>query len=385
MRRLLILWAVFALAATACAQAPSGAASSASTGPQKITVGPETKGQLEAVLQKKATAVQRQDLTGYQSTIDLSRTTFRRCWQEAFDEYGRGSAPSWTTATRIVKIEPYLDTYVRAYVDEDNLGIARRYFRKDGDRWVLTEPRDEELGGDQKKTVDGVQLSYWGIDSDIVDIIGKEGVATRAFLQQHQRGDTRTPYALRIFPTRSAAGLQASCRVLGTAQINDPRDPYLRFFGVWLAPTLDQVSNDMRATMRHEGLHWLQDQFIPGISARLDWWLVEGWPDYVGGVDRTDSIKRGICGAAQVPTYKQLTDGASQGPDEKPEVQSLYYAYANSMIEYLYATYSKDAYWDLMTVYKAGVDPKVNLPAVLKVTPDEFRAGWLAFAKKKYC
>ncbi len=384
MRRLGFASAVLALLLAACVPAPT-APSAPSAGPVKVTVGPETKGELEAVLQKRTDAARRQDLSAFQSTIDLSRSTFRRCWTEAFEETGRGSAPSWVNSTKIVKVEAYLDTYVRAYVDEPGLGIARRYFRKDGGRWVLTEPKDDELGGEKKQTVDGLDLSYWGVDDDIIDVLAKEGLATRAFLQVNAHGATRTPFALRFFPTRSAAGLQAACRVLGTSQINDPRDPYLRFFGVWLNGSLDGVSDDMRATFKHEGLHWLQDQFIAGISARLDFWMVEGWPDYVGGVDRSGSLRRLICGGPAVPTYKQLADGPSREADTRPEVVSQYYGYANGMIEYLYAQFGKDAYWDLMSAYKDGVDPNVNLPKVIRVTPEQFREGWLAFAKKKYC
>jgi len=39
----------------------------------------------------------------------------------------------------------------------------------------------------------------------------------------------------------------------------------------------------------------------------------------------------------------------------------------------------------LMTVYQAGVDAKVNLPKVLKVSPDEFYSGWLIWVKQTYC
>jgi hypothetical protein len=55
------------------------------------------------------------------------------------------------------------------------------------------------------------------------------------------------------------------------------------------------------------------------------------------------------------------------------------------MVEYLYAQFGPDAYRELLIAYKAGVDPKVNYPLVLKTTPEEFYAGWLAFTKKKYC
>lgn len=383
LRRTTFALAVLAIVLAACTAATPTSPPGQSTGPEKVAVTAETKAELEAVLQKKADAVRRQDLSAFQSTIDLSRGTFRRCWTESFEQAGRGNAPAWTSATRIVKVEPYGDFYVRAYVEEGVLGVGRRYFRRDGGTWILSEPRDEELGGEKTKTVEGLALSYWGIDEDIIDVLGKEGLATRSFLMQRVRGQTRTPFALRFFPTRQSAGLQASCRTLGSSQINDPRDPYLRFFGVYLNPALNDVSEDMRATFKHEGLHWLQDQFIAGITARLDWWLVEGWPDYVSGFPRPNTRSL-ICGGS-LPTFKQLVDGPSNEPGAAPELTSQYYSYAHSMVEYLEVTFGVDAYWNLMTIYKAGVDPKENYPQVLKVTPEKFFADWQTWAKKKYC
>ena len=56
------------------------------------------------------------------------------------------------------------------------------------------------------------------------------------------------------------------------------------------------------------------------------------------------------------------------------------------MVEYVYKIGGgANAYWDLMTAYKAGVDAKVNLPKVLGVTPEAFYAGWLSWAKQTYC
>ena len=85
------------------------------------------------------------------------------------------------------------------------------------------------------------------------------------------------------------------------------------------------------------------------------------------------------------PTYRQLEDGVLQTPETPPELPGQYYSFANTMIEYVYKTYGPNAYWDLMTAYKAGVDAKVNLPKVLGVTPEAFYSAWLAWAKQNYC
>ena len=82
---------------------------------------------------------------------------------------------------------------------------------------------------------------------------------------------------------------------------------------------------------------------------------------------------------------QQLEDGVLQTPETPPELPGQYYAFANTMVEYLYKTYGTNAYWDLMTAYKAGVDANVNLPKVIGVTPTAFYASWLVWAKTTYC
>ena len=376
------LWLLLALLlVAACEVAP---AQSSPTVSERVNIGPDTQRELEAVLQKKSDAIRRQDLSGFQATIDLTRAAFRRCWLEAFDEFSRGSIPFGTLGTKIVKLEPYLDGYVRAYVVDDSTSVSRRYFRRSGGSWVLTEPRDEELGGERAKTVDGLELSYWGIDEDIVGLLADEAIATRTFLTQQLRTAAQTSFAVRFYPTRESAQQQVGCRTAGSHLVNDPRDPFLRIFIVALAPSLQQVSDDTRALVRHEGLHWVQDQFIPGISARMDWWLTEGWPDYVANAPRPGTGQL-IC-SGRTPALADLRRGAPQDdPNSPPELASQYYSYAHSMVEYLYAHFGADAYWSFMTAFKATTNPEVVYPQVVKQTADAYYADWLAWAKKKYC
>jgi hypothetical protein len=172
----------------------------------------------------------RNDVSTFQTTYDGTRPTFRRCQEEDFSRASRGNRVG---ATKLAKIEPFGDRYVRGYVEE-SFGYARYYFRKEGDRWVLTQPKSDEIGGERKKVVEGLEISYYGIDEDIVDILGRESVATREFLKKVQRGETRTPFAVRFISTRDLAGITA-CGVVGTHIINDPRDPYLRIYRSALA------------------------------------------------------------------------------------------------------------------------------------------------------
>lgn len=387
MRSMLVrpMLAVAALGLLAAACAP--AAPAASPPPAKVQITDKTRSELEFVLARRAEALARGNKQLFEGTIDLARGgAFRRCELEEFDIATRRPFHGGGFDRRIVKLNVFKDVYVQTWVDEGRIGVTRRYFRRDGDRWLLTEPRNAELGGEKKKTVDGLEISYFAIDEDVVDILAKEGLRTRDFLLKQAKRPTRTAFALRFFPTRDSVGFLVSCQSLASATLNDPKDPHLRFYGIYLNSRLDDVSEDMHNSYIHEGLHWLQDQYIAGITARLDWWLMEGWPDYVSGFRRGTTMERVLCKEERSFTLKQMEDGfRAEDPTTPPEVPGQYYAFANAMVEYLLKTFGKDKYWDLLDVYVERVESSFTFPKALGITPQKFYADWLAWAKKDFC
>lgn len=369
----------------ACVPGAAPSASPSASGPVAVQVTDKTLGELQTVLLAQRDALVKRDLKAYQATFDGQRSAFRRCMQDTFDLAGRqgvGSVPP-----KIIKVEPYGGIYARAWVDEGSNGISRYYFRKVDGQWVRTEPTTDELGPEKVVTVEGIDIDHWAIDDDVVDALSKGTVAARGIVAQNQLSETKRLFGIRFYPTRGAATL-VDCFIVGFHIANAANDDkFVRFFRYWFSPDLKSVSPTTIQFITHEALHWAQDDFIPGISARLDWWLTEGWPDYVGQNTSAASKTRAVC-QTQIPTLDRLIDALRVFDREQTPVeeQVRYYAFANSMIEYLYAQFGgANAYKQLLTAYKESVDPKVTYPKALKVTPDEFYAGWVAFAKKKYC
>ncbi len=378
MRAVLALFLTF-IAVVACNAPPATPSPPPSEAPLQITE--STRGEIAALLQQRTDALVRKDLAGYQKTFELTRLALRRCLMDSFDIASRLlGAPS--AAPDVSKVEKYGE-YVRAYVN-DNFGYRRSYFRKIEGRWIQTEPRDDELGGEKTKTVDGLQIAYWGIDDDVIDVMAKSAIQARtSVLQNLLSAESRTPFAVRFYPTRAVAGV-VNCAVVGSALINNPTDPFVRLYRYWFNSTGTELSPETVTFIQHEGLHWAQDQYIPAISVRLPWFLAEGWPDYIGQSRSLPTMKNVLCNTP-TPTFKQLSDGVLITPETPQELQGQYYSFANTMVEYLYAQFGKDAYPRLLTAYKDGVNADVNFPKVLGVTPTQFYDGWLAFAKKKYC
>lgn len=375
--------AVFAVLLGACTASapPPPAASPSASGATAVVIGGSTKSEIQATLDAQYAAMEKRDLTAFQRTIDTTRGSLRRCETELFDVAGRtGVRPT----PQVARVEAY-GIYVRAWVDEGgDRGVVRWYYRQIDGRWVRSEPTSSEVGDEKQTTVDGIDIDYWSIDEDILPAIREGTRMARDTVVRNQLGEAKRPFGIRFYPTRSVQGIQ-DCSVVGFHLPNRPDDKFIRFFRYWLTPDGRALSPTTITFIQHEGLHWAQDQFITGISARLDWWLVEGWPDFIGE-SRSASYKRSVICGTPTPTYKQLADGPrSDLPDTKPEDAVRFYAFANTMIEYLYAQFGNSAYRDLLLAYKELADPNANLPKVLKVTPEQFHSGWIAFARKKYC
>jgi hypothetical protein len=374
-----LLVAVF-VACTPPTAGPDTSGGGTSVAGAKPAINEQTRGAIQALMQRQHDTDATRDQKAYEATFDPERRALVRCANEKFDIDGRQGVGN---TAQVGKIEAYLDTYVRAWVTEGTLGLRRIFFRQlpDG-KWVQTEPKDDELGGEKKTTVEDIQIDYWGLDQDVIDALGKGTLAAKKTVLENLLSESRRDaLAIRFYPTKSVAGIQG-CTVVGFHFQNIPTDPYVRFFRYWFnqdgtisAPTITFIT--------HEWLHWAQDQFSAGITARLPWWLVEGWPDYVGQSRGTEANRFVICQTA-TPALKQLEDGAD--PNGPPELGIQYYSFANSMVEYQYATYSgKEGYKKLALAFKEDARPSVAFPKALGITPEKFYDDWKAWAKKKFC
>ena len=252
----LVVWSV-AVSCTPTTTPPVGSASAVVA--EKPAINEQSRGEIQGLLQKQTSAMASKDQTAFQTTIDQERRALVRCANESYDIATRQGAGA---AAQVGKIEPYLDTYVRAYVSEGVNGQRRVFFRKLDGRWVQTEPKDEELGGEKKTTVEDIQIDYWGIDQDVIDSLGKGTLAARKIVLDNLLSDNRRDaLAIRFYPTRSVSGIQG-CTVVGFHLQNVASDPYVRFFRYWFN-TDGSLSASTISFITHEWLHWAQDQFSP--------------------------------------------------------------------------------------------------------------------------
>lgn len=367
--------------ASACGSAPTDS----STG-----VTDSTKAELGAVLKAREGAIARGDLKAFETTFDTTRLTFRR-WQSA--EFAEAAKLGPRLFGNVVDVQPYLDRYVRAWVEESNeragwpkgVNLTRLYFRREAGRWLLTEPRADELGGERTKTVGTHTFTYYGLDDDIADLFLAEYRSAHELVAKLSPMPLSADFNTRLIPTAEVAGPGS---LANRATTYDRAGFALFPWAISVDPTRTKLSGVTQFEYRVSSVSWMREQVLPGIRVRIEQapWLLEGWEQHQAWVGPR-TFYQPVCAGVSALTLKQLTDGPP--PPESPattiEIYSQYYTYTRTMGEYFDATFGLAAYWDLLKAFVPSADAKANMVKVLLVTPEQFYASWLVWAKKKYC
>jgi hypothetical protein len=384
---------VLAVLLTSC----GGTSSSNKPSNSGLLVNEAARVAIEALMRQRADAMTRRDLSAFQATIDPERPALRRAQVFLFRQVETVGPP--TSSFKVLSVEPYLDRYVRALVEEgaDEMSRAlgtpretlyvRDYFRRDGDRWLLTEPRSFETGGGRVKTLAQIEIHYDAQDDSVIARMAPELQSMRRSLDALAPAPVADTLILRFYATAESA----EAVTVGYTPDSGCRD---RRSDVSFYPgAVAFLADGSPWTTSYEFIRscvagWLLEQVVPGVRSRLtkDWWLDFGFAELSAGFDRASSLRAG-CAGVPVPTLAQMRSGppAVGTPQFTEDAYSRYHAYARSMADYLYTTFGKSKFWELMQAYRDDTPAEVAFPKVLNVSPEQLYADWIAWAKKKYC
>jgi len=345
------------------------------------------RAEIQALYDRRVAALAKGDARELEATYDTSRPALRRANNELL-EWARRGFPEGPL--RVVAIEPYDDTYMRAYVHHDTeliFGIASashavaEYVRRIDGRWVLSEPLDNELGASRERTGDGVTVTHFAIQDDLAPLVHDAARRARTevtrFAPRGLVGDTKVT----LYPTVTALG-PGWARLVYVRLLPDIR---LAPISLGTDRTTRSLSDITQFVVRLAVAVQLREQIQPGIGARLanDTWLNDGWSGFAAGAAERPDFFRAACGGVAPLTLKDVSQEVSFTSYSRD--YPTYYAYQAAMVEYLYERYGPQAYWDLLVAFRADADSRVTFPKVLKITPDAFYADWLVWAKKKHC
>lgn len=377
-----------AFALAACAPVVSGpiqtrdadatAAPVAASGSREVR--PDEK-EVQALLDEFTSAITSGDTAKLERLYDPRKGAFRTCRLQSLRNAveARVQLPSY----RVIDVEPYGDSYVRAKVEASG-GVTRLYAQWYQGKVVFTEPRETELGELRRKSESGIELVYWEIDEDISEVLLREAVAAREFAVGFAPKPIRVTFSMRVFPTRET-GANAACEFTGTVYLLNPDRPEIRLYQLSFSSTLTELSSSTRTVLRHEVLHWLQDQMVRGAIQSGAWWLVEGWPEHRIGRDPTFAFTAHGC-SSDLPSLTQFVLGPTSQPDRSPAQVGRYYAYANSLVRFVHERHDAAVYWRLL---ESSLSSRRNeeeiYPQILGRSPDQFHREWAEWARKQYC
>jgi hypothetical protein len=324
---------------------------------------------------RRAAAIQTSDFAAFQSTYDTRPPTFARCQKELYDLH------DFRTYT-VQRVDMWRGYY--RIIATGSFGASRFFARLVDGALQLTEPQPSEVGESRTRSAGPIVVNYWAIDDEIGE--GMTIAAKRAYDFALGQAPTTppVPFTVTLLPTRLF--MTGQCWVAGAAGITNPAAPvisvptYLATFdGAFAIP-----SPTTQAVLTHEALHWLQGQIAYGATTSAPWWMTEGWPDRVAGIDRGGTL-RVLCSVgfpSAAALFRHGVDLLDQPETIDAEKQ---YAAANSMVDFLFATYGKDRYWELFSSAITFIDNERAFASVLDTTQAKFYDAWLAWVKRRYC
>ena len=303
---------------------------------------------------------------------------------------------------KVAKVETYRG-YTRVYVEDSPemmlLGVTaapsyrRMYFRQDGGHWVVSEPSGDELGGEQKRTIAGVDVEYWAVDEDIVEQVARETAATRDESARRFPWTTTPAVAMRVYPTAETVGL-SHLPGAAAAHLIDSRDRTMRVYELWWSGSPGTLAPFSRFVLADQILGLMRETALPRAYLRMDWWLRHGPGHALAGPDPAASAKA-VC--ADALTWKQMYDappsdqsmgGDMAGDTLAPTYWSLVsrttpraFAQARSMAEFVRATYGERGWWDLWVAYGETPSATDAYARAIKTSPERFFSDWTAWAR----
>ena len=329
--------------------------------------------ELRELFAARRKALTAQDLDAYQRTYDGSKSAFAACMREQFDD---GESESLTP----VRAEPF-GAYYRIIVTDAEGGYQRLFARRDAGTFQLTEPAPDEVGELRSKIDGPIRVNYWAIDEDIADGVAIAAHQVYDLVAREALVTTKANFSVQLYPVRSLTK-DAPCWI-GGSQSGSRFQPVINLpvYALSFDAAFRMPSSSTYLLIRHEALHWIQDQNAPGAFARAPWWLVEGWPEFMSQFDPSE-VMRALC-VAGFPALDDVSQHRPGTPVSSLEA-TIRYAVASTMVDHVVTTYGKRRYWELYAGSLFADNDRVFKVLVGRDQAAHYEA-WLAWAKTKYC
>jgi hypothetical protein len=330
--------------------------------------------------------------------IDPKASTLRRILADQLDASIQ-SQGSIDRDAQVADFERRANGYILAHVDVQ----GRFYtftFKEVGGKWLLSEPRREELG--KKKTIESehIRLEYYPWDDDVAPQIAEMLEEAHTFVvEKLGRGpQEKTRVQLNAIGqlARSGGLVLASYQTGSTRRarvanisINSPNSfqggRYDREAG-W--------QQQMTETLNHEYVHLVHDCCFTNLFLQATW-MIEGLAVYVTEGGHTNGymsyVTRAVQNDAILPIRAPST-GSGKVPkhleafDTLNEAETLTaYGLSATLVDYIVTNHGgMDGFWKLATDFEQSHDINTSVQNVFGISLEELETGWRKELMQRY-
>jgi len=325
--------------------------------------------------------------------VDPDNKPFRRLVRSRFDDFQeswRAGARQPALEVKAVEARPY--GYYQASITSENGLTGVWFFKKVGDRWLLTEPTVEEIGEPLEITTPHfTYITYpWGdeVNPEIIELmkIAREEVFQKLGKapEQSARIEIRPIYGLERFTPMGAIAYYQSASAHGPDRIVI-YSPHSYAYGLYDQETGWQ--EELGRILVHEFTHMTHNLSFDEAGGKLVTWMSEGLAEYISdpGYDRVVACHAARSGVLipflvdrENPVYKQ--DLAHMESLDKD--RGLAYAYAYTVVAYIVEKFGGlDSFWKLARTYDEVQDMDEALQESFGIGLEEFERDWLKWVK----
>ncbi|HXI17786.1 MAG TPA: hypothetical protein VNM48_15605, partial [Chloroflexota bacterium] len=258
----------------------------AAFGVRRATADDPATSDIQATLNRQATARARGDRDAFMATIDQRNLTWRRIQGDAFTlESGRGQRAAlsyWVTGTQAKQ-----SGYVKAWIDigaQDGaalVGQAVWVFRQAESGWLHSEILNEEIGPRKSQSSEHFTLGHFDWDDDVIERM--VGVAERA----HAHVTARTgivPAGRPAISVNPTYGAHSALRGYGTWALFLPGTDQIvirsiESYGAGITAPGETQEDRLLVALTHEYAHLVNNSVVP--TVKMPKWMVEGFAEFV--------------------------------------------------------------------------------------------------------
>ncbi len=351
----------------------------------------EIRAGIQKALDDYNSGLEKNDKTLFMATIDPNSRTLREVASVSFDSL---EASDWLQTIKLgmtvdqVKVLPQGLVLAKISRDRDSW-IAKWYFRKQGDKWVLTEPVLQEAGSPQSFENAGYTFKAYPIAEDVnseyITLIEK----ARAHVQKDLGAVPNSNLQITIYPS-AAMSPNASADASGWyASPNTSRmdeiyvlAPSTYFYGFY-DPKIGWEP-DIKSLLVHELAHIAYIRSFGNPGQGVDWFF-DGLAEYEGGLDEMPEVKEAVKNNTLYPIVDESGKNVDLAHAANLENGPLTWGLQESLVAFIVKeSGGMDTFWALARSYDKTQDMKKAIQETLGISYEEFDTAWRTWLKEEY-